>query len=306
MWKRIQCATAVIAAISASCVCAVGNAALTVTESEGGGPTPTNLVASLLDAGSSYTLDPTSVSISINATSGSYTSSLRALGSFTGGLTPAGTLLPAPNQNSSGNAQYAGGIGIASGICLCTGASSDTDMAGLGLGPERGVGSEGPNNGEFGANEGEIGVAVLGDFIIDNDFDEHVFNGQLVADPNLQDSGDPTVLEFKITLQTPGFLRLRFVFGSDEYQHWTLQFNDSFAILVKKDACANAEFENIAVLKDPAEANPAPFTLADLVDCDAPIFKQNQLAPAPPEFLTSAHAIDDTPGSAPFEYEETG
>jgi hypothetical protein len=83
-------------------------------------------------------------------------------------------------------------------------------------------------------------------------------------------------------------------------------FNDSFAILIKKDTCANAEFENFATLKDPAEPEPDSFTLADVVLCGDPIFKRNQLAPSPPEFVgppASPHAIDDTPGAEPFEYD---
>jgi hypothetical protein len=147
-----------------------------------GGPTPANLVDTIIDSNSSYTLVNGSITTAINTPSESLTSSLRAMGEFTGGLTPPGTPLPDDN-NPNGDAEYAGGIGIASGICLCTGAASDTDVAGENLGSERGVGAEGPNNGAFGVHPGEIGIVVLGqsnlqqgqDFI-DRDFDEHEFD----------------------------------------------------------------------------------------------------------------------------------
>jgi hypothetical protein len=285
-------------------MCRIANAELSVSESEGGGPSTDDLVNSIVDPNSDYTLVAGSVSRAINTASGSYTSSLRAIGEFSGGSTPEGTLMPAANQNANGDAEYSGGIGMSSGVILCTGAGSDSDIAGQSLGPERGVGAEGPNNGALGANPGEVGVTVLGEEIIDQDFNQHVFNG---ATPAL--SGDPTVLQFKITLQSPGYLRLTCIFASDEYPHWTTEFNDSFAVLIKKDACATTPFNNIAVLKSPQNPNPEPFTLAKVVACQAPTFRQNQLAPSPSVFVgpppaeASKHAIDDTPGAAPFEYD---
>jgi len=224
----------------------------------------------------------------------------RAIGFFGNGNTALGTSLQDPVDP---NAVFAGGIGIPMGVCLCTGASSDTDVAGSRLPEDRGVGAEGPNNGAFGFNPGEIGVVVLGNPIIDQDFNQHVFFG---ATPT--NSGDPTVLVFKITLQKPGFLRLRWVFGSDEYPHWTTMFNDSLAILVKKEDCGSGRFENLATFKEPGNPNPIPFTLAQLVECGAPIFKPNQLAPNPAVFVgppASPHAIDNTPGQAPFDYDTT-
>ena len=42
------------------------------------------------------------------------------MGSFSNGLTAAGTQLPAVNGGSP-TVTYAGGLGVASGVCLCTG-----------------------------------------------------------------------------------------------------------------------------------------------------------------------------------------
>ena len=306
MGTRIQAATTIVVTVAACMTSAAVYSQLTVVESDGGGPTPADLVSAILDAGSAYSLVPGSVSTAIDTSSGSYTTSLRALGAFSGGLTPAGTLLPWANQNAAGDAVYAGGVGIGSGICLCTGAASDTDAGGS-LDPGFGIGAEGPNNGYRGSstvNSGEICTGVLGEGVIDRDFDEHVFGGQLMADPNFHYTGDPTVLQFRITLQNPGFLRLRWVFASDEYPDWLDEdYNDAFAILIKKDACQGAGFENVAVFKEPGNPNLQPFRLISLVDCGAPVFRQNQLSPAPSEFLVSHHAIDDTPGEAPYEYD---
>jgi hypothetical protein len=104
-------------------------AQLAVTSSvETGGPTPQSLVDEIV--GSGITVVPGTVTTTINAPTAdppNPASSPRAMGKFTGGLTPAGTLLPQVNQNANGDAEYAGGIGVASGVCLCTGIATDDD-----------------------------------------------------------------------------------------------------------------------------------------------------------------------------------
>lgn len=265
----------------------------------------------LLDQGADYAYSGF-ISRNANTAFGSVETSSRAMGYFYNGAVQAGTYLPDENQPDPQNptAVYAGGIGLLNGICLSTGALTDDDPVGGGVGTGRGVGVEGPNNGTgvvpTNINEGEIGTVILGASIVDQDFDEHVFDGELTINPLLAESGDPVVLVFQIELQRPGFLRVRWVFGSDEYPAWILgEYNDSFAILIKKDACANSEFENIAIFKEPTDPNPMPFSLQALEECGPPFFKVNQLTPAP--FATSGpdvspHAIDDTPGAEPHEY----
>jgi hypothetical protein len=103
-----------VSALSASLTRPV--VAITVSSSaEVGGPNAAALVGILVDATSAYTVVSGSQNTTINA-SGSPASNLRALGSFTNGITASGTLLPAANQNANGTAQYAGGIDINAGI----------------------------------------------------------------------------------------------------------------------------------------------------------------------------------------------
>ena len=203
----------------------------------------------------------------------------RAYGKFINGITSSGTLLPNDNQNANHDAAYSGGIGIESGVCLCTGLISDSD-ASHGVG--RGIGVEGPNNGEPVVNAGEISTELSTP--IDQDFDDFVFPN----DPS--DGGDATVLQFDVGLSAPGFLRIRFVFGSDEYPAFIQQqFNDSFGILIRK--CG--QFQNIATIKEP-EMNPKPFSLQDIAGC-AQLFKFNDVAPAPAALPASAHHIANAP-----------
>jgi hypothetical protein len=87
-------------------------------------------VEEIIDEASGIQLVAGTVTTTINAPASfppNPDSNLRAMGKFTGGLTPAGTLLPPENQNANGDAAYAGGIGIAIGVCLCTGIATDDD-----------------------------------------------------------------------------------------------------------------------------------------------------------------------------------
>jgi hypothetical protein len=243
----------------------------------------------LADPASNYMVVAGSATTEIN--NGSSTpSSPRSMGSFVNGQTPAGTPLPPANDGSPA-AVYAGGVGVADGVCLCTGAVTDADAANPGF-TGRGVGVEGPNNGIDSAlteNPGEISEQVLGPSIIDSDFDDAVFSSTMTTDPELQTSGDPTVLQFDITLTSPGFLRISTVFGSDEYDAYIdREFNDSFAILVKSEC---KPYENIALLNKLGILSP--FKLQSFVACGPPQFKENQVAPEPTALPPSPHAIDN-------------
>ncbi len=185
--------------------------AIDVTASANGGGTPQVLAAMIADQAGGVTVVANSASTTINA-SGSPNSDLNAFGSFTSGVTAPGTLLPAANQNASGNAAYAGGIEINSGVCLCTGVledEPDTPTTG------RGSGVLEPNNGKDnvgGFNPGEI-VTEIGT-PVDQDFEDLVFPGQTAG------GGDAAVLQFQVQTSSPGFLRVSFVFGSDEHPFW--------------------------------------------------------------------------------------
>lgn len=136
------------------------------------GPTILELAQMIADETSGLTVVTNSVSTTINAT-GSPPSDARALGKFWDGTVAPGTLLPT-NQPDPQNpsATYAGGIGIESGVSLCTSVTSDTDGS---PSSERGLGVEGPNNGEPEVNPGEITTRLFTP--IDEDFVDFVFDG---------------------------------------------------------------------------------------------------------------------------------
>jgi hypothetical protein len=250
----------------------------------------------LLDPESELTLVQGSPSIAINAPSGGSTS-LRQLGYFNWGDVAPGTMLPS-NQESSGSATYAGGIGFLRGIVLSTGAVTDGDVAQpsaypLPL-PERGVGVEGPNNGwnttplnNNPIHDGEAAVEAQSGVVADDDFRFAVFPPSGSAPTG---SGDPCVLSFCVEVQEPGFLRLRYVFGSDEFPAFInaafADFNDSFCVIVRRESVAPAvatEFENLTVFRNPASSPPSvpmPFRLKDLVTCGPKLVRFNQLAPS--------------------------
>lgn len=175
-------------------------------------------------------------------------------------------------------ATYTGGIGIDEGVALCTGLMSDDDGT---PSAQRGLGVEGPNNGEPQVNAGEITTELIKP--IDQDFDDFAFP------TSSSDGGDATVLQFNFTVSSPGFIRISFVFGSDEYPAWiNQQFNDSFAILLRKQG---QTFTNLATLKEPGQS-PKPFSLQDIASCGFPMFLQNDVAPAPGVLTSSLHHID--------------
>ncbi len=105
------------------------------SSNELGGPTAQVLALILVDG----------IDVVLGVSPATITGDQRAIGLFTGGVTPIGTLLPQPNQNAEGDAVYSGGIGIESGVCLCTGLIND-DEVNSPIG--RGVGIQGPNNGD--------------------------------------------------------------------------------------------------------------------------------------------------------------
>ena len=245
------------------------------------------MVSTIIDAGSAYTVVSGSQNTTIKA-SGSPTSNLRAMGSFSNGITSAGTLLPAVNQNAEGTAQYAGGIDINAGVCLCTGLITDNDSQVEGIAAVFGVGAEGPNNAQPLADEGEAGEA---DFILekpnDDDFSSEVTSGF-----------DATVLNFKITLSKPGFLRINFVHASDEFPQYALgTFNDTPLVFVGDENGNN--LTNIIVFKDQSGTNQT-LSLAELRNCG--LLKGNLVAPTPASLPASPHADVGTPLHYNHEY----
>lgn len=235
-----------------------------------GGPTPADLATVLVDQQSDYSLDLSSVTTQINA-AGTPASNPRAMGLFFNGTTQPGTLLPPINQNGAGDAVYAGGIGIPSGVCLCTGLITDNDSQVSGIPAGLGVGVEGPNNGSPLSNEGTDGEidSELGT-PSDTDFTNVVNGGS--------DPGDATVLLFKITLNKPGYLRTSFVHGSDEYPRFELsQFNDTPLVLVG-DANGNNFVNFITFIGTSGTAET--LSLNALSDCG--LLEENLVAPNPP------------------------
>ena len=213
-----------------------------------------------------------------------------ATGSFTGGTSATGQLLPAANRDAQQpNATYSGGVGVANGIILSTGLvddqldnqiAEDSLVAGLG------IGAEGPNNGfhfSFNTgvfvNPGEVS-ARLG-FPQDADFKtefENVTNQELH-----QNSEDANVLSFNVTLNRPGYLRFSFVFATDEWDAWPQQsFNDAPMVFV--------DGKNILLFKETVngQLNNKLLDLVTLVECG--ILGENDVAPAPDD--PNGHNLD--------------
>jgi hypothetical protein len=117
--------------------------------------------------------------------------------------------------------------------------------------------------------------------------------------------GDPAVLQFDVVLNSPGFLCVRFAFGSDEYPAWFSDFNDTIVILVK-GPCTPAESpgENLAtVVENGVTEN---FSLSELEDCEQ-LFLKNQMSPsALNQFPSSLHKIMDPPAYETYYDHEFG
>lgn len=266
------------------------------------GKTPLQLSTQIVDGGTGLTVSAVSTDVIGLAGSVIANTSPRSLGDFSNGVTAAGTPLPLINQPVVGGAVYAGGIGISSGVCLCTGVVTDNDPFAEAPSPGRGIGVEGPNDGSgpLGDHVGEIGQGPLGGPLIDNDFNRAVFGGSVDTD-----SGDPVVLEMTVQLASPGYLQTSFVFGSDEFPAFIQdEFNDSFAVLIKRSAQPRTAFENVVTLKSPGMA-PKAFSLQGVFACGDFLFRKNQLAPnlRTDDEFESPHAIDDSPGGEPIEYD---
>ncbi|MGL4512443.1 MAG: choice-of-anchor L domain-containing protein [Lacipirellulaceae bacterium] len=245
----------------------------------------------LLDSQSSILFLPGSASTAINST-GAPTSNYRQFRLFDHGRVPVGTSLPT-NQNPatpSQPAEYAGGIGIQHGVVLTTGFATDIE-AGVVTPSAVGHGCEGPNNGYNSGTFDHFGevsrLLQASDRVLDADFKQAVFPNE-PSSSRVFDSSDPGVLSFRVTLVKPGFLRLRYVFASDEFPAFIRQvFNDSFCVLVRQEARAVRGYENLAVFRDPTTLvppatvpAPMPFRLKDLVNCGSKLVRFNQVAPS--------------------------
>ncbi|MCI0334438.1 MAG: choice-of-anchor L domain-containing protein [Planctomycetes bacterium] len=271
---------------------------MSVTTMASGGTTPAQMATDIRDMGSQYTIVGTPTVV-FNSTSGSATTDNRAIGTFAGGTIAAGTSLSDPVDPT---AVFAGGINIASGVCLGTGFLSDNEPTSpSGIPDALRVGVQGANNGfpidsTLQPNhEGEVSKILRAIPRIDVDFNA-LFASQLTP------GGDASVLQFDIQLSSPGFLRVSFVFGSDESPFWVSQFNDTFAILVKGPCTPSATpGENLA--KFVRQGVVENFTLIALRDCP-PLFLKNQMSPhSLQQYPDSLHKI---PGGAPYYDHEFG
>ena len=183
--------------------------AITVTPAAGPGDA-TNFANVLVDAGSAITVNSATFLIDVVG-GGTAQSEVRAIGLFANGN--AGGQLPAINQLDPQNpVSYASGIGLSTGVCLCTGLVTDADTAANSAVAGSGVGIQGPNNGfpitaldgpplpgETPLNAGELS------FRTDTPRDQD-FAAVKTVDP--VEEGDATVLQFQITISSPGFLRI--------------------------------------------------------------------------------------------------
>lgn len=266
--------------------------AIEVTAGDNGGPSPQTLAGMIADAGSGVMVVAGSATTQINDGSGGAPSDDRAYGSFVNGATPpeSETPLPAANQNANGDATYAGGIATDTGVCLCTGLIEDDPNTTSG----RGIGVPGPNNGLNNSgstypNPGEIST-TLGT-PVDQDFANAT---------GLSGTGDATVLQFEVDLASPGFLRISFVFGSDEYPAWVQPpntVNDSFAIIIDGQ---HIDPENLATIT--GNGVTTAFDLFEFQDCGL-LFIENDVAPSPVALVGSLHAI---PGASFYNIEFGG
>lgn len=265
----------------------------------------TTLANQLVDPLAPVTVDAASFNID-TAGGGTAASNLRSIGTFVNGQ--ATGQLPAANQPATGGPiSYSGGIGISSGVCLSTGVVTDADVDGANATTGSGVGVEGPNNGfaltEYFETSDSLNAGELS-FRTDTPIDDD-FKGQVVSvQPTVE--GDAAVLQYEITLAEPGFLRISFVFASDEAPFHIFQgignVNDSMAVFIRQESCPNPQFSNIAVLKTPDQEDE-PLSLRGLIDIDEPLFFRNQVAPAPTtdligggvlgNFQSSLHGYDE-------------
>lgn len=220
---------------------------------------------------------------------------MRAIGSFSGGNITAGTSL---QDTVDPNAVFAGGIGIATGICLSTGFLADSEPSRPAtIPPSLDVGLQGANNGfpielffqngqPIPNHEGEVSKRLQ-----DSDFGDSDFRSVHSTLPNT--GGDPAVLQFEITQNVPGFLRVSFVFGSDEYPGWIQgQWNDTIVILVKGPTTPpGSPGQNLATFVRNGTVNN--FSLHALEGCPQ-LFLKNKMAPESlAAFPTSQHNIPD-------------
>lgn len=182
-------------------------------------------------------------------------------------------------------------------MCLSTGWVTDFATPSAG----RGFGIEGPNNGDQDSaippglpanHEGEASTRL----ILSRDEDLIDFAFPTVNPKPL--GGDANVLEFEVELASPGFLRLSFVFASDEYPAWIdpilFPFNDSFIILIDEI--------NIATIVENSVVQP--FRVFDIIDCD-PLFFENDTAPFP-LVLQSGMNEHKIPGEPRYDHEYGG
>lgn len=256
------------------------------------------------DDTSLFTLVTGSASREINDGNGTLTDA-RSMGFFNQGNVTPGTSL---NDAVDPAAVFAGGVGFAEGICLCTGLLDDSEIDVPGspfVTSGLAIGVQGPNNGfpideAFDAvepvDEGEVSVIMTTSGVRDADFDDvHGASG----------GGDPAVIEFQITLVQPGFLQATFVFGSDEHPHWTSEINDSLAILIRNDSSSCSQFVNIATLtvNDNGSVSEVPFSLQQIRQCPVQ-FLENRVAPSVrAAFPDPRH---DIPGAPYYDHEFGG
>ena len=225
-----------------------------------------------------------------------------AIGTFSDGIPIAGKELPEDNQVDPQNpVTYEGGIGLQSGVCLCTGYIQEDDLDGDDLAEFSAGAVAGQHIGVAGPNDGFFLMPVLNtaegeaskDFIkfFDLEFADSVPSDSTLSQPDqdeLRDNiiigGDAAVLQFDILVTTPGFLKVTFVFASDELPNWEQEFNDTAAILV--DGQNILTFRTFDSAQQKVETEP--LTLQKLQDCNN-LFLKNDVAPAPSVFDNSAH-----------------
>ena len=274
--------------------------AIDITPSNGGGPTAQQLAENIADTAGGVTVAaiPPAVTTINNPSQGNPSSDDRAMGTFQNGILKTNKSLPTGNGGPTET--YVGGIDIDTGVCLCTGVVSDSLAT---AGQNLGFGVEGPNNGDgegifFSTSQqaivnhtGEITTQlfVVGGSpnpFVDQDFEEKVFPGVIPA----PGGGDPTVLQFDVVITEPGFLRISFVFGSDEFPAYVdpdeFDFNDSVAIIINDENIATTTVNNVV----------SPFNLFNVSDCPK-LFVKNDTAPLPVE-LTKGY-VDPVEGPLP-------
>ncbi|MEQ8211679.1 MAG: choice-of-anchor L domain-containing protein [Lacipirellulaceae bacterium] len=271
--------------------------AIDITPSSGVGPTPQQLAENIADTSGGVLVVASSAVTTINNPAqgnpnnpgqGNPSSDDRAMGTFVNGITAAGT--PLPNTNGGPSETYAGGIDIDTGVCLCTGLVSDSLAT---AGPNLGFGMEGPNNGDgegvignqpnLENHTGEVSTSLFASAFVDQDFEDLAFP---LANPG---GGDPTVLQFDVEIVQPGFLRISFVFGSDEYPYYVnpeFAFNDSVAIIV----------DGVNIATTIVNGVDSPFDLFEISACPE-LFVNNDTAPSP-AILTQAY-VDPVEGPLP-------